>query len=442
MLWSFDGRLSRPAYALLTAAIFFSQHLVALLIAKAHGIALTPDWRFWLMPLRSFVTHVEVSNALNVVILILAVLAAWAIAAAAFRRAADAGLSPWIAAFALAPISQIPIFMLLSIVPTSAARRQPATAGELSTPEWHAAAQGVLLGIGLTLAAVALGTLVFGSYGYGVFVAAPFVTGALTAYAVNRRQDIGNGRTAKLVLAATSLSGLALVMAALEGAICIVMAAPLGIPLALIGGLLGRAIALRSPPGPGQTAASFALMPLIFVAEVLLPPLTTFSINESIVVDASAARIWSVLIDHDMTNEPVAPIFKLGLAYPRRGTVIGEGVGAIRLGEFSTGTAIERITRWVPHQTLAFAVLRDVPAMRELSPYTHVHAPHAVGYFTTAEASYDLRPLPDGRTQIVLRTSHILKLEPVFYWLPMARGVVQWNNRRVLGHIKRQAEGG
>jgi hypothetical protein len=83
----------------------------------------------------------------------------------------------------------------------------------------------------------------------------------------------------------------------------------------------------------------------------------------------------------------------------------------------------------------------DVPGMRELSPYAHVHAPHVVGYFLTTNTSFELRPLPDGGTEIVERTSHQLKLDPVFYWLPMARWVVHANNARVLAHISRQAEG-
>ncbi len=85
-------------------------------------------------------------------------------------------------------------------------------------------------------------------------------------------------------------------------------------------------------------------------------------------------------------------------------------------------------------------VVNDVPALRELSPYEHVHAPHAVGYFRTTLTSFELLPRPDGGTEIVERTAHELRLDPVLYWLPMARWIVDANNARVLAHIKRQAE--
>src|SRR5262249_29620685 len=74
-----------------------------------------------------------------------------------------------------------------------------------------AAAEGVVAGVALTVAAVVIGALVFKTYGYGIFVFAPFAVGAMTAYLANRRQDIGLWRTVLLVLVATTFGGLALI---------------------------------------------------------------------------------------------------------------------------------------------------------------------------------------------------------------------------------------
>ena len=80
--------------------------------------------------------------------------------------------------------------------------------------------------------------------------------------------------------------------------------------------------------------------------------------------------------------------------------------------------------------------------MREMSPYEHVHAPHAVGYFRTIATSFELVVRADGRTDVIERTSHELRLDPVLYWLPMARWIVHANNARVLAHIRHHAEQG
>jgi hypothetical protein len=107
---------------------------------------------------------------------------------------------------------------------------------------------------------------------------------------------------------------------------------------------------------------------------------------------------------------------------------------------FSTGIALERVSEWEPGRKLAFEVISEPPSMRELSPYTHVHAPHVEGYFRTTLTSFELVPLPGGGTRIVERTVHELRLDPVLYWLPMARWAVHENNLRVLDHIGRQSE--
>jgi hypothetical protein len=51
-----------------------------------------------------------------------------------------------------------------------------------------------------------------------------------------------------------------------------------------------------------------------------------------------------------------------------------------------------------------------------------------------------LLPTENGGTRLIERTSHILKLDPVFYWLPLARFIVNQNNARVLTHIQLHAE--
>jgi hypothetical protein len=273
-----------------------------------------------------------------------------------------------------------------------------------------------------------------------MFVVSPFVVGAVTGYLGNRQHDIGPTKTLILVSGATALGGLALLGVALEGIVCLVLAAPLGFGMAWIGGALGRAIAVHARRTPRQTLSGVALLPLVFAVENFMSATTGLDTTETIVVNAPPERVWNAIVDMDPIDEPPALPFRLGIAYPLRGEIVGEGVGALRRGEFSTGIAIERITEWLPERKLAFVVVNDVPGMREISPYQHVHAPHVVGYFLTNSTSFELVPLPDSRTRIIERTSHELRLDPIFYWLPMARFVVHANNARVLRHIKRQSE--
>jgi hypothetical protein len=374
--------------------------------------------------------------------LIFIVVGTWIQSALAFRRAVNGNISGWVAAFVVAPTLQIPLILYLCLAPSREPDVDPSNIAptSLTTLEHKQAIQGVLAGLAVTLFAVTLGALVFGLYGFGMFLVSPFIIGATTAYVVNSKGDIGSAKTATLVGSAAVVGAFALVGVALEGLVCLVVAAPIGLALAFLGGALGRSMALQVSRSTKSKFMSVFVLPIVFASESLLPPSADFDTLQTIEIAASPEIVWQSIIHMNTIDEPLALPFRLGVAYPLRGEIVGEGVGATRLGEFSTGTAVERVTEWVPDRKLAFVVTKDIPGMRELSPYEHVHAPHVIGYFRTTETSFELQPLTGGRTKIIERTRHELRLDPIPYWLPMARWVVGLNNVRVLTHLKHQAE--
>jgi uncharacterized membrane protein YhaH (DUF805 family) len=434
--FSFKGRIGPAPYAAWAVAIFLSQFLIPLSLGKL----LRADAWTYLMPHRALQVgggSADLVHALGAAYLLIA---AWALAALAFRRANDANVGGWIAVFAIAPVIQILVIIVLCFVPSDREPRVSVAGPPEPISILAAAVLGVLAGAGLTLVAVALSTLVFGTYGYALFLLTPFVIGIVCAYIANYRADIGGGQTALAVTIAVVLGSLTLVAVAVEGLICIIMAAPLGLGMALIGGVLGRAMALQARRPAGQPLQCIALLPLMFAVENMLPPSAHFDTEQTIAVAAPPEAVWRSILSTDPVEGPLALPFRLGVAYPLRGEVHGEGIGAVRYGEFSTGTAIERMTEWVPNRKLAFVVVRDIPGMRELSPYEHVHAPHVIGYFRTISTSFELVPRSDGGTDIVERTAHEVRLDPVPYWLPMAQWIVRQNNARVLAHIRNHAE--
>jgi uncharacterized membrane protein YhaH (DUF805 family) len=451
--FTFKGRIGRAPYAAWSVAIFLSQYLVPLYTGQLRNL----DAWVYLIPHRALLAvggGADLARALGAAYLLIA---AWALAALAFRRANDANDGGWAAAFAITPIIQILVILALCFAPPQPDRdlvgcfapsepdREPrttATHAGTSRPisMWASAVRGVLAGVALTSVAVALGTLVFGTYGSTLFLLTPFVVGIVSAYTANHQADIGGRQTAWTVFIAVLLGGLTLVAVAVEGVICILMAAPLGLGMALLGGVLGRAMALQTRRPAGQPLQCIALLPLMFAIEHVLPPSAHFETDQTIAVAAPPELVWKSILSTDPIEGPLALPFRLGVAYPLRGEFRGEGVGAERLGEFSTGTAIERVTEWAPNRKLAFVIVRDIPAMRELSPYENVHAPHVIGYFRTTYTSFELVPRADGGTDIVERTSHELRIDPVPYWLPMARWIVRQNNARVLEHIRSHAE--
>lgn len=299
---------------------------------------------------------------------------------------------------------------------------------------------GLAVGVALALFSVAIGALLLGVYGFGVFFVAPFFIGLAAGYLVNRRVDFGGGNTVLAVSATTLVCALALLATALEGLVCIVMAAPLAFGLAVLGGLLGRRWARRSRAATAHAFVGFAVLPVFFAVESMVIGTGSFGVLSSIAVDADESRVWAALVRMGDIREEPPLVFRLGVSYPLGAELRGEGVGAIRHGRFSTGVAVERVTAWQPGRELALEVLSEPPAMRELSPYAHVHAPHVNGYFTTRSFAFRLEPLPGGRTHLVLESDHSLRLEPRAYWMELARLAIAQNYDRVLRHIRHEAE--
>jgi len=427
------------AYAIGALATFFSQHLVSLVLSRIQTQTVIFDWQSIPVPLRSqYWTNVEtVTWWVPMVALPLTVIVSWALAALSFRRATTSNSDPWIAAATIVPMVQLPAILFLCAMPDR--KHEVSEPIVLRTRSvWSIATEGMLSGATFTVLSVALGALVFGSYGYGIFVLSPLMIGAMTAYIANRQTDIGVGPTATFALGATALGGLALFAVALEGVVCLVLAFPLTAGLALLGGMLGRAIA-RSRQTTTLSFMSIALLPITFGAERTLPPVASFESYQAIEIAASPELVWQSIVEMKPIDSPPPLLFRLGVSYPVGGRFMGSGIGAMRRGEFSTGVAMERVTEWVANERLGLEVLSNPPAMRELSPYEHVHAPHVSGYFETKSMSFEIVQRADA-TLLVERTSHELKLDPLWYWLPMAKWMVGQNNARVLAHIKRQAE--
>jgi hypothetical protein len=409
-------------------------------VFKLNGRTPPFDWWFWLVPLRELVLLETLTSVTALAAIAMTILVACALGALAFRRAADANLVAWIGMAAIVPVLQIPIILLLCAMPSREAPTLPDIGRAPVSLDWMPSVQGLAAGTVITVFAVAVGALVFGTYGFGMFVLTPFLIGAATAYFGNRRGDIGWRRTAALVVAATALGSLALILVALEGAVCIVIASPLSLAAALIGAAFGRATVLRRAKSTSSTLMSIALLPISFATERALPVQTVFDTQETIEIHAPPQAVWQSLVKMDSIDLPPALPFRLGVAYPLSGEIIGQGVGAIRLGIFSTGIAIERVTVWESQRKLAFVVLSNPPAMHELSPYRHVNAPHVHGYFETISTSFEIVPLAGGNVRVVEHTAHEMKLDPVLYWLPFARLIVHENNTRVLAYIKEHAE--
>ena len=433
---SMRGDISPLAYAIAAPALILSQHALVAIVHIINRQPLPLDLGFWLLPLRRLAGLPDLSPLAAALAFTYTLAVAWVLAALSFRRASRANRGHALALLAIVPAFQPLVVAVLALMPyriTTAEKERPAPA--------HLAhnIQGAIAGIVIIVFAVLISAVSFGAYGWGLFVLTPLTVGMTTAYIANRETDIGMSSTTGLVFAAAALGSLALIVFALEGLICIILVSPLAAGAAYVGGAIGHALA-SAGHRRGKPLLAVALLPAVFALEAAMPPSVVIATNQSIDIAAPPSAVWRALTSDAPIAAPPGVVARAGLAYPVRGRLLGHGVGAVRLGEFSTGVARERIIVWEPERHLAFEVLEQPPAMEEMSPYRRVHAPHVQGYFDTGETRFDLEPLPGGQTRLTVRAAHMLRIDPVPYWEPIARWAVRDNTRRALADIRDKAE--
>jgi hypothetical protein len=288
-----------------------------------------------------------------------------------------------------------------------------------------------------------------GNYGWGLFVGLPFCVGLASVLVYGYHESRTPGKCLLVSLLSITLTCLMILGFAIEGLICIVMAAPLGALFALFGGFMGYLIQRRDaefPQSPGiYTTHAFAAVLLALPALMLLensvrlaPPLR--AVHTSVVIDAPPERVWPKLVAFSELPPPAERLFKTGIAYPIRAEIQGHGVGAIRHCVFSTGAFVEPIEVWDEPRRLKFGVTAQPPIMDEMSPYPHLDPPHLNNYLQSRRGQFLLTPMPGGRTLLEGTTWYENNFWPGVYWNRWSDYIIGRIHLRVLDHIKNLAE--
>lgn len=377
---------------------------------------------------------------------LLPVLALWALpflwigVSMSMRRALDAGRSAWLALLFFVPLVSYVFIAVMSVVPSRPAPEPPV---EIPRPYEDrlpkallAIAAGTAVGVGM----LALSIYWIMSYGISLFLGTPFVVGALTAFLFNRHYAATERESQQVVLMTMGcVAGVALVTAA-EGALCLIMSAPLGIGIGAMGAVLGRRIALRDRGRTMNALLGVVLLPVAAGLEADRPATALREVRSAIVIDAPADVVWRFVIAFPPLPEPSDVVFRAGIAYPTGAEIIGEGVGAVRYCVFSTGAFVEPITHWEPGRRLSFDVTEQPPPMQEWSPYANISPPHLDGYFLSRRGEFRLVPLGDGRTRLEGSTWYEMRLEPAAYWVLFGDALIGRIHDRVLHHVRELAE--
>lgn len=366
------------------------------------------------------------------------------------RRLMDARLPAWLTALFFVPFANLLFFLAVAAVPHRDPDPSPAIGYREPPPGegpkrslFASVIMGGAAGAVVALGMVAISVGLLGEYGAALFVGAPTVSAFVATLVFGHLHGPKGPASLLAAMLALVISFAVMLGFAIEGLVCLLMAAPLAVAAAVIGWLIAFMFLHITTDQARRTApAAIALLPFWLIGEVFapLPPEPDRMVESVLDVDAPPDVVWQRVLAFEDLPEPTETIFRAGVSYPTGAVISGEGAGAVRRCRFSTGEFVEPITVWRPGRELAFDVLRQPDPMREMTPYTGPRPPHLDGYFATTHGQFLLEALPNGRTRLHGRTWYRLEVFPRPYWSLWADDFIHTIHLRVMRQIVRLAE--
>lgn len=306
---------------------------------------------------------------------------------------------------------------------------------ELSKRKWYAVIITLLICIPLTIWSI----YGVGEYGIALFILIPFLMGMCSTIIYGYGKEITSKQARGIGFLTLLIFACGLIVFAIEGLICIGMAAPFAILLTWIGTLIGFTIINKRP---NQALNSILLLivmiPLGAFKESLRTPPVKPVITKSI-IKATPETVWKNVIAFPEINKPKDLLFKIGISYPIKSKIEGYGVGAIRYCQFNTGDFIEPITKWEENKILAFDVVEQPEPLKEIS-FWDVNSPHLHDYFVSKKGQFKITDLGNGTVELEGTTWYYHNIKPDFYWRLWSDMIIHKIHERVLNHIKEECE--
>jgi hypothetical protein len=459
LLWSWHRTIDRLPYLLSGVLLFFVKFAIDWIIAtQVFGQSWSPlNYLIW--PNDRVLRVFELGDPerwFSLTMLLVSLPFIWVGIILTFHRLRATGLPLSLIVLFFLPLVNLLLFLTLILLPTQEVlsavavprtrRSEPLRKAHRTIVHqsyWRSGLTALAVSVPCAVLGVIFGAQVLQSYGFGLFVGAPFALGMISVllFGFSRPQPLG----ACLIVAvsALALAGLAILLVALEGAICLIMAAPIALVLTLLGAFVGYAIQARrwlNDSIATLTSAVLITLPALMAAESVNEPEPTLrAVHTEVIIDAPPAQVWPCVIAFPPLLEPTDWFFQTGIAYPQRAEIEGTGVGAVRNCIFSTGSFIEPIEVWDPPTLLRFRVSAQPEPMRELSPH-HIHPAHLDGYLRSHRGQFFLEALPDGRTRLIGTTWYSNRMWPSGYWDLWSDYIIHRIHGRVLEHIQKLAE--
>jgi hypothetical protein len=225
-----------------------------------------------------------------------------------------------------------------------------------------------------------------------------------------------------------------------EGTICLVMALPVIMLMAALGGLIMKLV--LGFKGKSLVFATFVFMPIpLSLAEQNIPlPQEKQIVTNSIRIAAPAEKVWAKIVRVDRITEPQESFFfTMGFPKPVEAVLTGDGIGQTRLATFERGLQFfETVTAWRVNEKLAFTIKAD-PNMTPLTTLDE-HVTVGGAFFDVLSGTYEIEKHGPHEVTLKLYSEHRVSTHYNFYARIWSRYLMSEIQSNILKIVKQRAE--
>ena len=308
---------------------------------------------------------------------------------------------------------------------------------------------GVLYGIvcQTTIRSHALSDL-YGAISFGYIFILPFILGFITIlYATKEQRESWKYRIFAPI-GTILLSLLFSLLVGWEGAICLIMAALIFIPLASLGGIISGITLtyLHNRKNIQKLNTSWLVLVLIlptisaYIESYFNLPIQKGIVETEIEISSTRPIIWKNIIRVPLITERLDGFFyKMGFPKPLEATLSYEGVGGVRNASFERGlTFIEVVDVWEKEKKISFSISTHPESIPTTTLDEHV----VVGgrYFDVLRGTYEIIPVSESKSILKLSSEVRVSTRFNFYTNIWAKFLMKDIQNTILKVIKERCE--
>lgn len=274
-----------------------------------------------------------------------------------------------------------------------------------------------------------------------LLVTGPVASGVFFERVYQRPEEISPSRVARMSLVAPIVAVFGLVWFGFETIICAVMAAPIYIPLQILGVWIGLRLR-RTKVEEGGTRLNVSILGfplLILPIELATAPESSFlRVQTEILIHAPREVVWGNTLEIPKIDQGELPSTASHLILRSPQPIEARLEGNVRHLTWTKGVNFqEHITKTVPASELTWDfVFHDIESLRAID--TRVRPDGGLVHLT--DGGYNLIELNEGQTLLKLETRYTLRTPMNGYLAWWGEFFVQDFHKSVLSVIKQRSE--